>query len=315
MGKDKNLYEIFIDRFLALFSQGIICNSYKAANNLRKYNFNKKNIFTIHNGINVGDFLSERNCGSENNLIPDTSSSRIVGTIGRLCPQKNHRLFLEAAQIVTTKFMSKTTPPHPCLLPQGERGSIISPPLRGGDKGEGDACGFTNDRSSIKKSKNENLTFLIVGGGTLTPELENYSKNLGIEKYVVFTGERSDIPDLLRRMDIFVMTSFYEGLSNTIMEAMLAGLPVVATDVGGNNELVINGETGFLCPSNDAVAVADKILRLLENTQKAKQMGENGKNRIISEFKIEKMVEETETVYTTLIKQFLKSEKLVMELR
>jgi glycosyltransferase involved in cell wall biosynthesis len=266
MGKDKNLYKICIDRLLALFSHGIICNSHKSADNLkRKYHFNRKKIFTVHNGINGINFLKGSNCDSENNELLNSSLPKIVGTIGRLCPQKNHRLFLYMAKIV------------------------------------------------INKSQNKNLRFWIVGGGALKNELENYARRLGIEENVVFTGERSDIPSLLHSMDIFVMTSLYEGLSNTIMEAMLAGLPVVATDVGGNSELIIDGETGFFCPSGDAKALARKVVHLIDNETEAQQMGENGKNRIINNFGIEKMVRETENVYFTLIKQFIKSGKLAME--
>jgi glycosyltransferase involved in cell wall biosynthesis len=252
LGKDKNIYKICIDRILAPFTGGIICNSYRASDSLRKYFFNKEKVFTVHNGVN-GNVYSSKNIKNEDR------SFKVIGTIGRLCPQKNQRLFLDVAKTV------------------------------------------------IDKSENKKIKFMIVGEGALKNDLENYSIRLGIERNVVFTGERSDIIDLLQSMDIFVMTSVYEGLSNTIMEAMSAGLPVVATDVGGNNELVVNGETGFLCPLNDTAAISDKVIRLLNNIQEAKQMGENGGNRIMGEFKIEKMVRETEHVYATLIKQFSKT--------
>ena len=92
-------------------------------------------------------------------------------------------------------------------------------------------------------------------------------------------------------------------MSNAIMEAMAAGLPVVATDVGGNRELVIDKKTGFLCPSNDAEALADKVFNLINNEDEAKQMGKNGQKRILNEFKVEKMIKETENIYMKLLRQ------------
>lgn len=248
IGKDKNLYKIFVDKLLVRFSHGIICNSYKASDLLiNKYSFNKNKVFTVHNGINVSDFYKQR-FSNKNNLSP-----KVIGTIGRLYPQKNHRLFLDMAKAV------------------------------------------------LDKSENGNIKFVIVGEGPLKSELKNYSRKLDIENSVVFTGKRIDIPELLNNMYIFVMTSLYEGLSNTIMEAMLAGLPVVATDVGGNNELIVNGETGFLCTSNDAIALAEKIIGLINNEGKAKQMGGRGEKRIIDKFGIQRMIKETEGVYTKLL--------------
>lgn len=157
----------------------------------------------------------------------------------------------------------------------------------------------------LNMSGNRNIKFLIVGDGPLMNELKQYSHDLGIEKSVFFAGERTDITELLKGMDVFVMTSLYEGLSNAIMEAMAAGLPVVATDVGGNSELVINGETGFLCKL-DARELAEKVNYLINNKEEARKMGEKGKKRIISEFSIEKMVRETENVYFMLLTRKLK---------
>jgi len=147
-------------------------------------------------------------------------------------------------------------------------------------------------RIVLENSEPGSLKFVVIGDGDLRNELERYAQQSGIAENVVFTGESDDVFPLLQTMDVFVMTSLYEGLSNAIMEAMLAGLPVVATDVGGNRELVINGETGFLCPSNDASSLAEKVTGLLGNERDAGQMGDKGKKRIIMEFKVEKMVEE-----------------------
>lgn len=165
----------------------------------------------------------------------------------------------------------------------------------------------------LDQTSAESAKFLIIGSGSLRKELEEFAENLGISSSIIFAGERVDIPELLQTMDVFVLTSQYEGLSNAIMEAMAAGLPVVTTDVGGNKELVINGATGFLCTDNDAKSLADKVISLMNDKSEAIRMGNNGRKRIINGFGIEKMVKETENIYLTLIKQFMKSGRLVMK--
>ncbi|VAX33331.1 hypothetical protein MNBD_NITROSPIRAE03-288, partial [hydrothermal vent metagenome] len=156
-------------------------------------------------------------------------------------------------------------------------------------------------RIVLERFEPGDLKFVIIGEGESRDELERYSQQSGIADNVVFTGETDDVFHLLQAMDVFVMTSLYEGLSNAIMEAMLAGLPVVATNVGGNSELVVNGENGFLCPLNDASSLAARVVSLLGNERVAMEMGEKGRKRVITEFGIEKMVRETEEVYLGLL--------------
>jgi len=251
IGTDKGKYQLFIDKLLALISHGIICNSYKASESLvKKYAYNSKKVFTVHNGINIEQFLLESNLNKE-----EKSTKKVIGTVCRLHPQKNITLFLDMAKIILEKY----------------------PYLK--------------------------LKFIIIGEGVLRAESEKYSQHLDIVSEIKFYGERDDIPALLQTLDIYVMTSLYEGLSNAIMEAMLAGLPVVVTDVGGNSELVINGETGFLCPLNNANMLADKVTKLINNKSMANQMGKCGKKRIIDEFGVDKMIQKTEGIYMKFLKK------------
>jgi glycosyltransferase involved in cell wall biosynthesis len=250
VGKDKNIFKLYIDKILALFTDGIICNSHKAADTLiKKYSFDEKKVFTVHNGINGADFLGK------NNSHGREIASHVIGTVGRLYPQKNHKLFLNMAKLL------------------------------------------------LHMSKDGDMKFLIVGDGPSRNELEDYARHLNIDSSIIFAGERTDVPELLQDMDVFVMTSSYEGLSNTVMEAMLAGLPVVATDVGGNSELVIDGKTGFLCPPDDEHALTERVISLVKDQKNAKLMGDQGKSRILNEFTIEKMVRETEDTYRKLLGQ------------
>ena len=123
------------------------------------------------------------------------------------------------------------------------------------------------------KSMYADVIFLLIGEGPMRIELEKLTRELGLEDDVVFLGRRSDVPLLLSIMDIFVLTSLEEGFSNAILEAMAAGKPVIATDVGGNSEAVIHGETGLLVPSMDSNSLADAINNMLCEPEMAEKMG------------------------------------------
>jgi len=127
--------------------------------------------------------------------------------------------------------------------------------------------------------------------------LREYSRSLGVEEKVIFLGECRDIPAALSVMDISVLTSLEEGFPNAILESMAAGLPVVATAVGGSKEAVLDGETGFLVPSGDHRAIADKLTLLLGDADRRKAMGERGREIASERYSLEKMVESTEELY------------------
>lgn len=142
-----------------------------------------------------------------------------------------------------------------------------------------------------------------IGQGALKQELEARARALSIENQVLFLGSRQDVPELLPCMEISVLPSLAEGFSNAILESMAAGLPVVATDVGGNREAIVEGETGFLVPPGDSSALADRILTLLENRPLAKTMGMAGRKRIETYFTLDQMVAETEAFYERLLQR------------
>ncbi|MDD5680059.1 MAG: glycosyltransferase [Candidatus Omnitrophica bacterium] len=142
--------------------------------------------------------------------------------------------------------------------------------------------------------------FLAVGDGPLKERLASSVERLAISKNVIFTGLRKDIPDLINAMDICVLSSHYEGCPNVILEYMACSKPVVASNVGGCAELVIDGETGFIVEPRNASVLADRIIQLLNNNDLRQQMGEKGRKRIESHFSVEKMVAQTETLYRKL---------------
>lgn len=141
----------------------------------------------------------------------------------------------------------------------------------------------------------------IIGGGPLRSALERNVARLGLYGNIVFWGTRADVPAILGRCDIGVISSHAEGMCNAILEYMSAGLPVVATSVGGNPELVIHGETGLLVPPRNPTALAEALIFLMLNPEAANRMGESGRKRVEEKFTIERMVRDTEETYFELL--------------
>lgn len=142
--------------------------------------------------------------------------------------------------------------------------------------------------------------FLIVGDGELRQELEKQTVHLGIERYVLFTGLRKDVPEILKCLDVFVLASTHEAMGRVLVEAMASGLPVVATNVGGVPEVVEQGVTGFLVPPASPACLADAIIHLLRDKNLAKKMGERGKIQAAN-FSAERMVERIINTYLSLL--------------
>ena len=124
---------------------------------------------------------------------------------------------------------------------------------------------------------------------------------LRIFNRVVFIPHRDDIPSLLKALDILVLPSFTEGFSRIILEAMAAKKPVVATNVGGNTEAVVDGETGYIVPSGDSFALAARINELVTDKKKRKKMGHAGRKRVENKFTIQVNVERIQKVYKELL--------------
>jgi L-malate glycosyltransferase len=145
------------------------------------------------------------------------------------------------------------------------------------------------------------LEFLLVGDGPLRPELEKMSRNLGLDRKVRFLGDRQDVPAVLASLDISVLPSFSESSSNSVLESMAAGLPVVASRVGGNNELVRDGQTGYLVPPNDEIALADALERLLSDGCLRQEWGRRAKEIAQAEFSLSRMAKEYQEFYSSLL--------------
>jgi len=143
---------------------------------------------------------------------------------------------------------------------------------------------------------------LLVGDGELRSSAEEFARRSGLGSKVIFTGERKDIPEILAASDIFLLSSRWEGLPLTIIEAMMTGLPLVATRVGGIPELVEDGVTGYLVPPQDPSAIAFAVQKLLVNSQLCSSMGARGRERALEHFTVDQMLRRTETVYVDALK-------------
>jgi len=114
-------------------------------------------------------------------------------------------------------------------------------------------------------------------------------------------GWRRDVPDLLHAMDVFLLTSRFEGLPRALLQAMAAGVPVVATAVDGTPEVVRDGRTGLLIPSEDAQAAADKVLELIRDPELRKRCVRGGRRMLTRGFDIHRMVRDLERIYISLL--------------
>ncbi len=174
----------------------------------------------------------------------------VVGIVGRLVPVKNHKMFLDAAN----------------LLP-----------------------GLLRDKFKIK--------YLIVGDGEERASLEEYAKKLGLGNDTIFCGWREDMAGIYSDLDIVGLTSFNEGTPVALIEALAAGRPVIATDVGGVADVVKDGINGYLIASGDARAFALRLADLVKDTGKRSEFGLNGRRMVREIFSKERLVRDIAGLY------------------
>lgn len=140
-----------------------------------------------------------------------------------------------------------------------------------------------------------------VGDGVDFAGAREYAASLGVDRQIAFLGTRTDIPDLLNQAQIFVLSTHYEGFPISILEAMRAGLPIVATDVNGIGEQVDDGINGLLVPHGDPIALARALTKLIENPELRQQMGEMSRQKFVNEFTADRTVERVGDLYDRVI--------------
>jgi glycosyltransferase involved in cell wall biosynthesis len=180
--------------------------------------------------------------------IPATAT--VIGTVGRLVPQKGYHHLIQAARIVLTQ--------------------------------------------------QPDTYFLIIGDGILANELRAQAAATGVSERILFTGARADIEALYQTMDAFVSSSLWEGLPTVLMESMASDVPVIATAVAGNQELVIHEQTGLLVPPGDAEALAAAISRMIEQPALAQQLAQRAHQLVHQRFSITSIAQQQADLYEQL---------------
>jgi glycosyltransferase involved in cell wall biosynthesis len=242
-----------MERTLARFTTCLIAVDEQVKRDLLAYGVAPPGkIAVIPYGLHLEPFLAcEAYKGDFSREMGLADGTKLVGIVGRIFPIKNHRLFLDAAALV---------------------------------------------------SKQEPATrFVIVGDGTLRPEMEQHADSIGITERIIFTGWRRDLPRIYADLDLLAVTSNNEGTPFSAIEAMASGCPVVATRVGGLPDLIDEGQTGYLVPRGDAHAVAAAMLRLLRAPEAVRRMGETARARVKDCFPVRRLIQDTEELYLELL--------------
>lgn len=251
------LYEFFDILFLRHFN-AVAAVSDLIAEELLRAGVAPEKISVIGNGIDLSRFV-----GATPTLSEELNKGQrlLIGTVGRLIPQKGIEYFLMAAGEVLKKF--------PTLL------------------------------------------FGIVGEGPHRSALEKLVRDVGIERSVVFTGLRADMPNVYASFDVFVLASLEEGMPMTVLEALASGLPVIATKVGAVAKLVFPTETGTLVQPKDAEGLAEALISFIEDPEFRVRLGQNGRSLVCKEYSSSVMSHRYLRLYEGLLNEKARVQKSI----
>lgn len=158
------------------------------------------------------------------------------------------------------------------------------------------------EAASIVNKQNPDIHFLWIGDGPLEDELKEKIKLLNLAKVFYLAGHQKNVPELLRSMDCFVLSSTSEALSIAMLEAMAAGLPVISTNVNGADEAIHQGINGVIVPIGDVRSMAEEIIKLVENSPQRQAMGQAAQKRMQDEFSLAKMTRRVEELYEEILR-------------
>jgi glycosyltransferase involved in cell wall biosynthesis len=252
-------------RLACMLADQIIVNAEAIKDWLVADGYRADRILVIPNGLDLARFGHAEKTQTLRTEFGFPADAPIIGVVGRLAPLKGLEDFLRAAAVVSSRFLSA-------------RFVIVGEEV------------FASRGSTI------------IRDGSYTRELMELGTRLGLDGRLVFTGFRSDVERLLPELTVSVQPSLSEGLSNTLLESMAAGLPVVATSVGGTVEVVKDGENALLVPPGDHDSLANAICRLLEAPRFASALGQAGRRSVIDRFSMTRMVETTASLYESLLR-------------
>lgn len=153
----------------------------------------------------------------------------------------------------------------------------------------------------ILKEKDRNVKLVIAGEGDLKNDLMDYVKECDVVDRVEFLGERTDVADILRTFDAYILCSLYEGMSVSLLEAMSSSLPCIVTNVGGNVELIRDGENGFLVPVKDPAAISSCVEKLMDDADLCKKMGKANRKLVEEKYSLDAMCAGYEREYERIM--------------
>lgn len=252
----KGIY-IVLDRYTEKFVDKFVVVSDALRKRLiEKHRIPSEKVSLIYNGVEINSDTGYRIPDARKKIIQELQipeNTMLVGTIGRLVWQKGLPYFIEAIEIIETRYKIPDT------------------------------------------------GYLIVGEGNLERSLKLKVESLKLDNKIIFTGFRKDVKEILAALDIFVLPSIREGQPIILLEAMAMAKPIIATNIEGVNETVIDGETGILVPPKNPQALAEAILRLTQDKELRKKMGLAGRKLVEEKFDIREIVKQHEQLYFTLV--------------
>lgn len=154
---------------------------------------------------------------------------------------------------------------------------------------------------AITKKKLPNVKLVLAGDGSMKRHLKELATELDMIDSVYFLGERTEVAEMLSTLDLFALTSKKEGTSTALMEAMAAGLPIIATDVGGNSELIKDEYNGLLIPPGNPDVLSDSIVELLSNPERRKALGANGKEVFNNKYRFDRFLNDYQDLFGKLL--------------
>jgi len=210
----------------------------------------------------------------------------VVGMVACFKPQKSPLDFIRLASVFnpSQKSPEAYSPNDKCTFFSAREGASAFRPT-----------GSTNASFHVK--------FLLVGDGALRRKIEKLISKLNLQERVILAGWRRDIPRILSATDVFVLTSLWEGLPISILEAMASSKPVVSTHTGGVAEVIADGKTGFLAPCEDTAMMSEKLSVLLKDESLRRGMGEKARESLGAKFSLVAMIENSQNLYEGLIKE------------
>jgi len=268
--RDRGVYltpaKKLVQKYVCRLADCILVNAESIREWLIEDGYQADKITLIRNGIDLSIYGNKPKDVNLHREFGFPESSHLVMMVSRLDPQKGVEDLLQAAAIIIRDC------PQARFLIVGER---------------------LHSDNSINRA----------AGVEFISKLEQQVTNLGLDAYVKFTGYRADVPELLTQATVSVLPSYSEGLSNALLESMASGIPVVATRVGGNPELVKHDKCGLLVPPRDPEALAGAISAIIQSPELARTYGACGRQRVKDHFSLQRMVQDTQELYMKLLKQ------------